>query len=56
MLLQLNCDKANQHLKWFPKWDVDKTLYETAKWYKLIHEGNLPKEITIKQIKNYLNF
>ena len=55
-LLQLNCDKANQLLKWFPKWDVDKTLNETAKWYKLVYEGNLPKEITIKQIKNYLNF
>ncbi len=55
-LLQLNCDKANQQLKWFPKWNVDKTLDETAMWYKLIYEGKIPKNITIKQIKNYLNF
>lgn len=52
-LLQLNCDKANQFLSWEPKWDLDKTLKNTALWYKRYFEKDDPQEITLDQIKEY---
>ena len=52
-LLQLNCDKANQFLSWEPKWDLDKTLKNTALWYKRYFEKDDPREITLDQIKEY---
>ena len=38
-LLHLNCDKANQLLAWYPSWDFDRTIAETAKWYKEVLSG-----------------
>ena len=52
-LLQLNCDKANQLLGWYPRWHVDETLSATALWYKTIMEGGDVKTITYNQIRNY---
>jgi len=52
-LLQLNCDKAYQFLKWFPRWPVIKTIEATAQWYKAILDGDDVKAITLKQLKNY---
>ena len=54
-LLQLNCDKANQILGWFPRWTVEETLNETARWYKEVINGTDPYEITMNQIKKYFN-
>jgi CDP-glucose 4,6-dehydratase len=52
-LLQLNCDKAHQCLGWLPKWRIDKTLEETAKWYQVaLNNGNV-LSITQKQIRDY---
>lgn len=52
-LLQLNCDKANQLLKWFPRWSVEKTLEYTAYWYRRYSEGEAVENITMSQILNY---
>jgi len=52
-LLQLNCDKANQLLEWFPCWNFDRTVDETIYWYKAFIDGKSAVEITTQQIKDY---
>ena len=52
-LLQLNCDKAHQILKWAPRWNSDKTVEMTAQWYKSFLSGSDVKEITRKQLLEY---
>lgn len=52
-LLQLNCDKAHQHLKWRPRWGVDKTLEATASWYSAYLKGADVSAITLGQIGEY---
>ena len=52
-LLQLNCDKARQLLEWHPRWEVEKTIEETAKWYALFLQGNKIEDITKEQIYDY---
>ena len=54
-LLQLNCDKARQVLKWKPRWNVDKTLKETALWYKRLNEGEKAEDITREQIYDFFH-
>lgn len=53
-LLQLNCDKAHQILKWSPKWDFERTILETMRWYKDSSKGISAKSITQSQIKEYM--
>jgi CDP-glucose 4,6-dehydratase len=52
-LLQLNCDKAHQLLGWRPRWHVDKTLAETALWYKVIMNGGSVEDITRQQLHEF---
>ena len=52
-LLQLNCDKAHYFLSWKPKWNVSKTLYMTADWYKRYFKGEDVLKITKDQINEY---
>jgi CDP-glucose 4,6-dehydratase len=52
-LLQLNCDKANHLLGWYPRWDVDKTLAATADWYAAVLEGATAESITRAQLRDY---
>ncbi len=52
-LLQLNCDKAAQILNWSPRWSVDKTIEETAKWYNLFFIGKDIKKVSLDQINDY---
>ena len=54
-LLQLNCDKAHQLLKWQPRWNFKETIFFTADWYKKNNEGYETFEITQNQIKTYFN-
>jgi len=54
-LLQLNCDKANLDLKWSPRWKFEKTIDETAKWYKFVMDGSSAIEITKKQMIEYFS-
>jgi CDP-glucose 4,6-dehydratase len=53
-LLHLNCDKANQLLAWYPSWDFDRTIAETAKWYKEVLSGKSAFSITRQQINNFM--
>ncbi|MGF1524365.1 MAG: CDP-glucose 4,6-dehydratase [Leptolyngbyaceae cyanobacterium] len=52
-LLQLNCDKVNQLLGWFPCWDFDRTIAETVGWYKAVTEGKSAVLTTQQQIADY---
>jgi CDP-glucose 4,6-dehydratase len=52
-LLHLNCDKANQQLKWYPRLNFDTTISYTANWYKSYLNGEDVETITKSQIKNY---
>lgn len=54
-LLQLNCDKANHSLGWYPRWDVDKTLEATALWYKVAMTDGDAEAITRAQIKEFFS-
>jgi len=54
-LLQLNCDKAHQLLGWHPRWHVDRTLEETASWYKKVLCGGSAEAITRHQINEYFS-
>ncbi|MDA9781677.1 CDP-glucose 4,6-dehydratase [Schleiferiaceae bacterium] len=55
-LLHLNCDKANQALNWYPKWDYEHTIKYTAEWYKAYLDNKDIEQITNKQIINYLQW
>ena len=52
-LLQLNCDKANNLLGWFPNWSSEKAIIETARWYREVLAGNSATEVTTSQIMEY---
>jgi CDP-glucose 4,6-dehydratase len=52
-LLKLNCDRANQILGWFPRWDFERTLYMTADWYKNVQNGEEAKKVTREQLYDY---
>jgi CDP-glucose 4,6-dehydratase len=55
MLLQLNCDKAHQILKWSPRWGVEETLLATTDWFKHVLAGKPVEEITKAQLNNFFN-
>lgn len=55
MLLQLNCDKSHQILKWEPRWTVEETLKYTSEWYKKVLDGESAEEITKLQVDKYFN-
>ena len=52
-LLQLNCDKSHQLLGWVPRWNVEKTLEATARWYKIIMDGGSAEAITRAQMYEF---
>jgi CDP-glucose 4,6-dehydratase len=55
-LLNLSIDKAFHNLGWKPKWDFDKTIFETTEWYKInISDTARIQEFTKEQIFNYKN-
>lgn len=52
-LLQLNCERAKLGLGWAPRWDFEKTIDNTANWYKFEGEGRPASELTDEQISEY---
>ena len=52
-LLQLNCDKASQMLRWTPRWSVDEALDATADWYARAMVGEDIVGITRRQLRAY---
>ena len=52
--LQLNSEKSNLFLKWFPKFNLYETLEYTYDWYNCYLEKGDLKLKTEKQIENYI--
>lgn len=55
LLLQLNCDKAQQLLGWRPRWGFEKTVEATADWYKDALAGTPVPEVTRKQLRDFFS-
>ena len=53
-LLQLNCDKSIRALGWTPRWDFDRTVKMTVKWYRKITDGIPARQVTNEQIQRYM--
>ena len=53
LLLQLNCDKAREQLGWAPRWDFQKTIHETIKWYKDFNDGVDALASSTEQLATY---
>jgi CDP-glucose 4,6-dehydratase len=52
--LSLNIDKARDRLGWRPVWDFERTVAETASWYKSWLAGDAPiRELCGRQIESY---
>lgn len=52
--LALNCDKANQLLKWRPAWGFDQSIERTVDWYKAWSMGGSdPGALTLDHIAAY---
>lgn len=52
--LKLDCSKAKAELNWYPKWNIHKTLESIVEWNKGLIGGEDAREITEKQIEEYL--
>lgn len=52
-LLNLNCDKANQVLGWWPRWDFATTIAKTVEWYKGVADGLSGEQLIRKQIQEF---
>ena len=50
-LLMLDIEKARNQLGWHPKWDFETAIGKTINWYKDVHNGMDPLDITLKQIE-----
>lgn len=53
-LLHLNCDKANQLMQWRPKWDAERAVAETVRWYRGVFEGQSALDLSRRQISEYM--
>lgn len=53
-LLHLSIDKAGQGLNWQPTYDFYTTIKQTGEWYKKSYHGENVKEITSKQLKDFM--
>jgi CDP-glucose 4,6-dehydratase len=53
--LNLTTEKAFHLLGWQPRWDFQTAVQKTVEWYRAVHEGADPGELTQRQIKEYLS-
>lgn len=53
-LLMLDCSKAKKRLGWKPKLNLDGALKLTGEWYKAQFDKKDMREVTLKQIREYL--
>jgi CDP-glucose 4,6-dehydratase len=51
--LNLATDKAFHILGWNPSWNFETSIAKTVMWYRDLHEGADPVELTRSQIKEY---
>lgn len=52
-ILRLNCIKAIERLKWWPRYNIDRTIKLTVDWDKKFAEGSSMFAITMNQIYDY---
>lgn len=53
--LKLNCSKARENLKWYPKLNVSEALDYIVDWYRLYESKINPRDILSNQISDYIN-
>jgi CDP-glucose 4,6-dehydratase len=51
--LKLDCSKALNRLKWFPKWNLDETLEMIINWHKIYIKAGDVKKQCLKDINSY---
>lgn len=52
--LRLECAKAKSKLKWQPRWNLERGLKETVRWYQAYQAEKNMRDITLNQIKNFI--
>lgn len=52
-LLMLSSDKAKSKLQWEPRWNFDQAVDKTISWYRDVHDGFNPLDVTRKHIQEY---
>jgi CDP-glucose 4,6-dehydratase len=53
--LKLDCSKAREHLGWRPRWQIERALAETVRWYRGHAEGVDVTELSLRQIRAFQN-
>tara|TARA_B110000238_G_C16125451_1_gene439011 strand:+ start:1447 stop:2505 length:1059 start_codon:yes stop_codon:yes gene_type:complete len=54
-ILKLDISKVKSRINWEPRWGFEKTIEKTCLWYKEYLSKNNIKNITLKQINEYLD-
>ncbi|MBX9696593.1 MAG: CDP-glucose 4,6-dehydratase [Alphaproteobacteria bacterium] len=54
-LLHLSIDKAQTLLKWEPRLHFHEAVTQTGEWYKRVENGDDPRDVTKKQIADFMN-
>ena len=53
--LHLQNEKAYKLLGWKPKWNFEKTVYETISWYKKVKKGEDAYQSCKENIEDYFS-
>jgi len=53
--LKLDCSKAKTYLDWQPRWQLHETLAEIIEWYRGYLENQNLRELSLSQIKKYID-
>lgn len=53
-LLQLNCQKAAERLRWHPRWKYETTIDRTIRWYRGLHDGVPAERLVNTDINDYV--
>lgn len=53
--LTLDCTKIAQTLGWFPRWRAETAVVKTVEWTKAVLSGQSAAQITLGQIKDYVD-
>ena len=53
--LSLDCSKSKKLLNWHPKYDVDKSISETARWHLAFMNNENMLDFTLDQINKFVN-
>jgi CDP-glucose 4,6-dehydratase len=53
--LRLDSAKARAELGWLPVLSLDEALAQTAEWHKQVHGGADPREVTLREIGDYMD-